>query len=486
MTRKVYKFVSIFICISLILLNIVGCTPESNNENNEDKEQSGAKNESEPVKLIFSKWTRDELTDEVYEDVVKTYEEEQNAEIEIITMPFNDYFTWSATQFAANSAPDVMEYQIARSWDDYNKGFLMKLNDCLEENTEYIDGKKWKDTISPVLLDQAYDTSNNTVSAIPYSVVVVRILYNKDHFEKSGINKVPETWEEFLNAQEKLKKAGIIPFAFPHSNLDDNAHVWISNSVCAQLISEMTNELDFDNTGMVGKHEMAKGVDDGIIDFTKPPLKDTFSIIKNWSKYWTKDYNSLDKDTAVDMWLRGDAAMLIKGSWKLKMIEEVEGREFEFGAMSFPVITKETNKNAMERSVVIGGRAIDGWSVTSETKGNTRDKAIDFVKYLLSPEVADIFNERVYQISSLTDVKVNKKLEGFTMNDEDILRCNFFGKQTDQEFTEFVHRATQLYYLGEMSLEEFANSVDEEFKKAMEKAKKEAGWTKENMYGTKK
>ena len=36
-------------------------------------------------------------------------------------------------------------------------------------------------------------------------------MYNKDIFEKAGITSVPTTWDEFLEAGQKIKDAGFTP-----------------------------------------------------------------------------------------------------------------------------------------------------------------------------------------------------------------------------------------------------------------------------------
>jgi raffinose/stachyose/melibiose transport system substrate-binding protein len=48
---------------------------------------------------------------------------------------------------------------------------------------------------------------------VPFDLGMVGIWYNRDLFEKAGISEPPATWDEFLQAVQKLKAAGITPIA---------------------------------------------------------------------------------------------------------------------------------------------------------------------------------------------------------------------------------------------------------------------------------
>ena len=68
--------------------------------------------------------------------------------------------------------------------------------------------------------DQALGTEYVTVGgkkyAVPIELYYEVLMYNRDLFGKAGLdpNKFPETWEQLLNACEKLKAIGVAPFAF--------------------------------------------------------------------------------------------------------------------------------------------------------------------------------------------------------------------------------------------------------------------------------
>ena len=65
---------------------------------------------------------------------------------------------------------------------------------------------------------------------------------------------------------------------------------------------------------------MVKAFDEGTLDFTSDSIKDSFDLMKDFSQYWTSDYNGLDQKTAIDMFIRGEVAMVQAMSTNLTAI----------------------------------------------------------------------------------------------------------------------------------------------------------------------
>ena len=55
--------------------------------------------------------------------------------------------------------------------------------------------------------------ADGKIYAVPYDAGMVGIWYNKKLFKEAGIEEVPETWSEFIDAVKKLKAANITPIA---------------------------------------------------------------------------------------------------------------------------------------------------------------------------------------------------------------------------------------------------------------------------------
>ena len=488
MSKKLIKLVSVMICILLAASIFSGCSEEKNlKESGTDASKADIR---ETAEITFSQWIsgqQGEKQEEVYKRILADFEKKTGVKVTHTLLPEQQYKTWLTTQFAAGSAPDLIKTQISTAWQDFNKGYIADLTPELDKENPYITGRKWRDTFSPTLLEQSVDPTNNKVSMVPTNTVVVRIFYNKDLFTKAGITEIPKTWKSFLEVQKKLKDAKILPFAFANSKSADNHYLWFTNSLTGQLDSALVPQIDVDKSGLGLKNEIAMAFDKGIVNFEETPYKDVFEIIKDWSQYWNSDFNSTDSKAATQMWLRGEAAMTMIGSFDLVAVEQMEGRNFEYGVMPVPAVTKDSNANASGKSVVLGGKAADGYCINKNIKDEKYNAALDLCRYILSPEVAKILADEMYVISSLSGVKISDKLEGFQITaNEDVIKVNYYAPSTIQEFNDFYFRAGQLYLKGEVDVKSYTAEMNKEFKKGMDLAKQANNWTEENGYGTKK
>jgi ABC-type glycerol-3-phosphate transport system substrate-binding protein len=70
------------------------------------------------------------------------------------------------------------------------------LDDWLDEPA-YGEDRPFRDIFVPGTLEQNVADDGHTYM-IPYGLVTVAFWYDKRNFEDAGIEKPPETWEEFL------------------------------------------------------------------------------------------------------------------------------------------------------------------------------------------------------------------------------------------------------------------------------------------------
>lgn len=342
-------------------------------------------------------------------------------------------------------------------------------------------GKAWKDTLPDYIRERMYITADD-VPGYPTATSVVRIFYNKTMLEQVGA-EVPETWAEFMDVCQKLKDADIIPFAFPNATIDDLSWLWFNNSVCSQMDAGIVDQLDVSGNGYVELAEICKGMDEGIIDFTDESLKASFELMKDFSQYWTSDYNGLDQATAVDMFARGEVAMVQAMSTKLESIETTVGDSFEYGVMPVPVITDETYEGALGKSVILGGQPdiIFGINKSLEEDEEKYNAALDFVQYMSSPEIQVRLAEELCRIPLANTVELPEKLSGFKITEEPLRMAWFTG--INEKLRNYFHRAGQEYLADSITVDEFAETMNNSYKEVLDEIKAENSWSADNNYG---
>ena len=132
------------------------------------------------------------------------------------------------------------------------------------------------------------------------------IFYNKDLFEQAGIEKEPETWQDFVDCAAKLKAIGVEPY------LDDadNVHNLAQDLYQCSVISQ---EPDADVQINEGKATFQE-------KYTEP--------LKLWyddmiaSGLYSQMALGLNSDQVIDMFANGEVAMMHGGPWNIATIEQ--------------------------------------------------------------------------------------------------------------------------------------------------------------------
>lgn len=430
------------------------------------------------VTLTFA---QEQVTDEesiaFLETLLEEYNQSSGNTVNFEGIPEADYRTWLTTQFTAGTGPDVYTSILHDATSDYNKGWTMNFNELYEAESKYDAGQPWKDTLPESILERMYISPEKEVPGYPTSTSVVRIFCNASLFEAAGVD-VPTTWAEFMDACTKLQEAGNVPFAFPNATIADLSWLWFNNSVSSQVNGGLLEKMDVSGNGYVELNEMCKAMEEGVWDFNVPELKAGYELMKEFSQYWSSDYNSLDRTAAVEMFLRGDAAMLQALSGDLRMIDEMA--EFDYVVIPVPVITTETTEYAQNQSVVLGGQPNIIYSINATLEGAELDAAIDFVQWMSSPDIQARYAETIYRIPLATSVELPEKLEGFIIT-EDQLRLNYYAGINEQ-IRNYFHRAGQQYLEGSISVDEMCEILNQSYTEVLAQLAQENGWNAENDY----
>ena len=131
------------------------------------------------------------------------------------------------------------------------------------------------------------------------------IFYNKDLFEQAGIEKEPETWQEFVDCAAKLKAIGVEPY------LDDadNVHNLAQDLYQCSVISQ---EPDADVQINEGRSTFQE-------KYTEP-LKLWYDDMIAGGLY-SQMALGLNSDQVIDMFANGEVAMMHGGPWNIATIE---------------------------------------------------------------------------------------------------------------------------------------------------------------------
>ncbi|MCM3693427.1 ABC transporter substrate-binding protein [Neobacillus niacini] len=194
---KSLKAIMAFVMVLGVFL-LAACGQEKTSTS---KEESSSKGSDE--KITLNLWHFDPgKREEVYFKAIERFEKEHpNVTVKPLLIPNDKYKQRLVVAMAGKNAPDVFA-----SWGG---GYLQEFADS-DKLVDLTD----KDIDYSRFVDVALENSKfgDKVYGLPLGISTYQFYYNKEIFEKNGI-EVPKTYNELLESIDVLKKAGLYPIA---------------------------------------------------------------------------------------------------------------------------------------------------------------------------------------------------------------------------------------------------------------------------------
>ena len=222
----------------------------------------------------------------------------------------------------------------------------------IENLTPYIENdEEWKSMIEPSVLASVCE-EDGSIYLGPISTAAFAcsgVFWNQELFEKAGIQKFPETWEEFWDCCEKLKASGITPLA-----LHTEGTAWAPMLFATAEVADSEEGAVFMKQVYPDTYQNAQGLE-------------IANTLKKLFQYTTDDALHNDFDVSYDNFVSGNAAMIPNGYWMIDQIPEEMQKKVHFSA--FP-----GNK-------MVGSPETFGWAVVSSYSDKVKKGAIEFLKF---------------------------------------------------------------------------------------------------------
>lgn len=284
---------------------------------------SGGSDTNKKKIVYWSMWNETESQGQAVKAAIEDYmSKHPDIEVEI---NFNGREIRKTLQPALDNGQtiDFWDENIERTTKNWGK-YALKLDDYITNVYDTTDGKPYEEVIIKSLLDLGRSFSEDgSLYAVPYQSFVFLFNYNKKIFREAGIEKVPETWEEFKDACAKIKALGIPPIT------DDDAEI---NALLGYHIAKYK-----------GTEFVQQLVTEGLWD---DPI--VLKAAKDWQEMVELGYVSPkvagNKFPAGRHELaRGEAAMFLNGTWVPNFVMETAGEDFEWGHFPYPTVEGGTD-----------------------------------------------------------------------------------------------------------------------------------------------
>ena len=252
-----------------------------------------------------------------------------------------------------------------------NKGYAVDLLPYIQEDQNFAKN------ISPIILD-SWTTKEGSLYTVSDVLLMGGYWYNEEIFKRAGVTKAPGTWEEWLDACEKIKNLDgqTVPII-----LDANHIAYLMTTILAD-----ENPAELEN------------IRNSKINVNSPVFDKMLEQLREISEYAVLAGNYNYRDTLASF-NAGESAIYINGVWANSMIDA----DLQVSYAPFP---SDDGNGIATRSACVG-----------YILGNTGDEkrieaSVKFLKYMLSEEVAEKIMKQTGQVPSNPNVMITEENGG--------------------------------------------------------------------------
>ena len=295
---------------------------------------------------------------------------EKNPDIKITLTSESDAATVLKTRLTKNDVPELIAMGGDSNYTELQSaGVLLDLS-----------GEDFISEVQSAYLEMLYDVNvdkEQKAYGVPYATNASGVLYNEDLFAQAGV-EVPQTWSEFQDVVIKLQEAGITPFELTFADSWTCLPPW--NSMAPVIPAEnFTDERKEGKTAFTGTHE---------------------EVLEKY--LWLLDYAQDDfmGTTYTDgnaAFANGAAAMMINGNWAISEFLNTNP-DMNVNMFAFPSVD-EADRNTVTSGVDVL------LAVSNQGDEAQQEAAKEFIRYALTPEVAQSYIDDQFAFSAVNGVE---------------------------------------------------------------------------------
>ncbi|MCZ4274145.1 extracellular solute-binding protein [Maritalea porphyrae] len=311
------------------------------------------------TELSFWSWRQEDV--KAYNQIIAAFEE-QNPDISVTFTAHEakSYNTILTTALAGGAGPDIMHTRSYGSLEAIAApGYLEPLDGQID--------------LSALSADELLGTTlraDGHVYAVPFASQTALVFYNKDLFEKHNVD-VPATWEEFKAAADAFKQNNVNPLA------NGIADGWTAEVMAGALMPNF-----------YGK-EFFGEVTSGSADFEDPRFVGALEKIAELKDYMPTGYEGVDYATMKQLFIAGQAAMFVGGSF------EIPG--FVESGVNFDIMPAPAAKAGDERMVATWLDGGYGVNASSENK----EAALKFIQFTATQPFAQMLSDKLANVPAV-------------------------------------------------------------------------------------
>lgn len=379
--KKRKKLISLLLVFVLGLTLLSGCGKENTGDAKADVES-----ESDKVTIrILTRIAGTSKQTQLYNQILDEFKSE-HPEVEIIDNSQSDESAFNnliASDIASGDMANIFRIQGVANLSDYiDNGLIKDVSSYLEEDEE------WGSGFTEGALNYFKVPGHDGIYAIPMESGTISFYYNRELFDKAGIEKFPETWNELLEAVEKLNAIDVTPIAmgaqstYMAGHLHDSIfYKWLGTDAAKELGNRERNWTDED-------------------------VVQTLQFVKDLIEAGAFDPNAagLTDEMALTQFREGEAAMILTGLWNIDSFMDPELTPVcdNIETANFPYF-EEKPEFKDENMQTIGSYMISG-----KLEGRELDLTMELIKKLTDRDAAKLFAEEAGVLIPRNDITLDE------------------------------------------------------------------------------
>ena len=221
--------------------------------------------------------------------------------------------------------PDIMSFATAETGLTYayvEQGHVLDITEYLQRPSWDTPGKTWLETLDPLYRGPL--TYKGRFYAIPQNVISLQVYCNAELYQRAGADLNPQTWDQFLDNCERLKRAGIVPIT------QDGIH-WYTSWWFDHLAQRI---LGADKVRQAFRDPQRR------TPWTEPGFLQAARMIEQMLDrgYFAEGFAGLNHIESELLFWQGRAATVFVGSWFTSGRTAVIGKDFPLYAFRFPAV----------------------------------------------------------------------------------------------------------------------------------------------------
>ena len=240
--------------------------------------------------------------------------------------------------------------------------------------------------VNPAIVELSQIDGKNYL--VPIALATLGVYYNVDIFNELGLD-IPQTYDEFLAAAQKIRDAGITPFYFHDKD-------W--NGIRQEVVFKMGLQIP-------GVEEFLDQVMNGQAHITdNPDFRPFAQRLLDLRQYGQQDALGTSYDDALREFANGNAAMWFTGIWAIKTIRD-SNPDLNFSMFPLPAEKAEDTRLQISVDTAIGMPA----------DGKHPEAARTFIEFMSSQETVQKYIDAAGYPSAI---------QGIANNNDKIERLN--------------------------------------------------------------